>query len=165
MVKARYTAAQKQKVIAWALEAVEARIAGESVFVAGKPPQALDLITGSYCNRFIRQVFETALGLPKQSWPFRGATAKETLNKLAAAGYEVHMDDLQPGDILGHTAGKYGHIALYLGQPYPDGRLLVAENTSWTGGYPEKPGTKITRLQTFLARGNRWRAYRLFPTE
>jgi hypothetical protein len=165
MAKPRYTAAQKQRVMARAMEAVEARIEGHTMVMLGKPSQLFALNVGGMCNRFVRQTFETALGLPKQSWPFRGATAKETLNKLAAAGYEVHMDDLQPGDILGHTAGKYGHIALYLGQPYPDGRLLVAENTSWTGGYPEKPGTKITRLQTFLARGNRWRAYRLFPTE
>jgi len=160
---ARYTSKQRDKVIGRAMAAVEARQAGQTAYKAGG--QIFGLEAGGLCNRFIRQVFETALGLPEQSWTFRGATAKETLRQLAAAGYEVHMDDLQAGDILGHTAGKFGHIALYLGQPYPDWRLLVAENTSWTGGYPEKPGTKITRLQTFLARGNRWRAYRLFPTE
>ena len=160
---ARYTSKQRDKVIGRAMAAVEARQAGQTAYKAGG--QIFGLEAGGLCNRFIRQVFETALGLPEQSWTFRGATAKETLRQLAAAGYEVHMDDLQAGDILGHTAGKFGHIALYLGQPYPDGRHLVAENTSWTGGFPEKPGTKITRLQTFLARGNRWRAYRLFPTE
>jgi len=163
MAKARYTAAQKRKVISRAMEAVEARIDGANTF--GCCGAHFELNVGGMCNRFIRQVFETALGLKPQTWVFRGATAKETLGKLAAGGYEVHMDDLQPGDILGHTAGKYGHIALYVGDYYGDRRLLVAENTSWTGGYPEKPGTKITRLQTFLARGNRWRAYRLFPTE
>jgi len=147
------------------MEAVEARIEGHSVVTLGKPRQEFDLTTGGFCNRFIRQAFETALGLPEQSWPYRGATAKESLGKLTAAGYEISMDDLQPGDILGNTAGKYGHIALYVGNWYGDGRLLVCENTSWTGGFPEKPGTKITRLATFLARGNRWRAFRLFPKE
>jgi len=144
------------------MAAVEARQAGKTTYKAGG--QVFDLEKGGLCNRFIRQTFETALGLPEQSWTFRGATAKETLRQLAAAGYEVHMDDMQVGDILGHTAGKFGHIALYVGDYYGDGRLLVAENTSWTGGFPEKPGTKITRLQTFLARGNRWRAFRLFPS-
>lgn len=162
MAKARYTAAQKQKVMARAMEAVEARIAGHSTVTLGKPPQTFALNTGGFCNRFIRQAFETSLGLPEQSWQYRGATATETLGKLAAAGYEIDMDDLQPGDILGHTAGQYGHIALYVGDYYGDGRLLVAENTSAKGGYPEAPGTKINRLATFLARGNRWRAYRLF---
>jgi len=164
--KPRYTAAQKSKVMARAMEAVEARIEGHSLFLAGKPPQDFLLDVGGMCNRFIRQTFETALGLKPQTWVFRGATATETLGKLAAAGYEVDMDTLQPGDILGHTRGV-GHIVLYVGQWYgpKDGRLLVAENTSAKGGCPEAPGTKINRLQTVLARGNRWRAFRLFPRE
>jgi len=157
---ARYTSKQRDKVIGRAMAAVEKRIAGSDTFTVTGQTFALNV--GGFCNRFIRQVFETALGLPEQSWTFRGATAKETLQKLTGAGYEVHMDDLQAGDILGHTGGKFGHIALYVGDYYGDGRLLVAENTSWIGGYPQAPGTKITRLQTFLARGNRWRAFRLF---
>jgi hypothetical protein len=165
MAKPRYTAAQKQRVMARAMEAVEARIEGHTMVMLGKPSQLFALNVGGMCNRFVRQTFETALGLPEQTWVFRGTTASDTLDALSFAGYEVHMDDLQPGDILGHTAGKFGHIALYVGDYYGDGRFLVAENTSWTGGFPEKPGTKITRLATFLARGNRWRAYRLFPEE
>jgi len=159
---ARYTAKQKRKVINRAMGAVEARQEGKSTYEAGG--QVFQLNVGGMCACFIRQVFETALGIPEYSWVFRGATAKETLQKLTGAGYEVHMDDLQAGDILGHTGGKFGHIALYVGDYYWDGRLLVAENTSWMGGYPQAPGTKITRLQTFLARGNRWRAFRLFPS-
>ncbi|NMC35319.1 MAG: hypothetical protein GYA36_23105 [Veillonellaceae bacterium] len=75
------------------------------------------------------------------------------------------MDDMQVGDILGHTGGKFGHIALYVGDYYDDGRHLVAENTSATRGFPEKPGTKITRLATVLSLGYRYRAYRLFPEQ
>ena len=163
MAKPLYTAKQRQKVIARALEAVEARIAGRSMFTVQQ--QTFFLNKGGLCDRFIRQVFETALGLPATTWEFAAPSATSTLNHLRRRGYEVSMDDLQAGDIVGHTGGQYGHIVLYLGEPYGDGRRLVAENTSATRGFPEKPGTKITRLAVVLALGYRYRAYRLFPTD
>ncbi len=160
---ARYTSKQRDKVIGRAMAAVEARQAGKHEYKAGGQTFLLDV--GGMCNRFVRQSFETALGLPEQSWEYRAATAIETLNHLRRDGYEVPMDDLQPGDIIGHTSGSAGHIMLYVGDYYDDGRHLVAENTSATRGYPEKPGTKITRLAVVLSLWYRYRAYRLFPEE
>jgi hypothetical protein len=160
---ARYTSKQRDKVIGRAMAAVEARQAGQTAYKAGG--QIFGLEAGGLCNRFIRQVVETALGLPEQSWEYRGATATETLNHLRRDGYEVPMDSLQPGDIIGHTSGKAGHIVLCVGNYYDDGRWLVAENTSQKRGAPNAPGTKCTRLATVLSLGYRYRAFRLFPEE
>jgi len=157
-----YTKKQRSNVLDVAMSAVEARIEGRSTYTRGG--QVFKLNEPGMCARFVRQVFEVGVGLGEGDWPFASGSAKEMIAKLAEAGYEVNPEALRPGDILGHTNGKYGHVAVYVGMYYgeKDGRLLVAENTSWTGGMPEKPGTKITRLGVFLERSKGWRAFRLF---
>lgn len=104
--------------------------------------QVLDLVTGGMCNRFVRQCYEVALGIPEQTWLYRAGRAVWTLDSLRSAGKAVDVDgvgDLQPGDIVGLRGGVYGHIAIYVG----DG--LIAENTSSnTRGTPRQAGTKLT---------------------
>ena len=156
-----YTDKQKQAVVKRALQAVAARQKGNTTFNIGG--QTFDLEKGGYCNRFIRQSFETALGLKPFAWYFGDATARKTLDKLKPYVLPPKAK-LQAGDIIGwyDGCGVYGHIALYLGDAYGDGRLLIAENTSAKRGDPKNPGTKITRLSNCRTG---WKAYRLFPAE
>ena len=144
-------------VVMRASEVVQARQHGEKTFTAGG--QTFDLEKGGYCNRFVRQVFETAIGINAFSWYFGDATARLTLDKLAP--YTLSKGaKLQPGDIIGwyDGSGPYGHIAIYIGGE----KKLIAENTSATRGDPRPPGTKVTRLANCRTG---WKAYRLFPTE
>lgn len=152
----------RQAVVKRAMSAVHARQAGKHSYAAGG--QVFDLDKGGYCNRFVRQCFETVLGLKAFDWRFGAATARDTLNKLHDYALPSSKPStLQPGDILGwyDGSGAYGHIAIYVGDYYGDGRKLVAENTSAKRGDPNPPGTKITQLRNM--RGG-WTAYRLFPT-
>lgn len=147
-----YTEAQRKKVVARAIEAVQARLGGAtSVSLGtGKARQTFDLDTGGYCNRFMRQVFETALGLPPFGWYFGASKACQTLKKLKP--YQVPLGDRRPGDILGF-AGDRGHICIYLGREFDPNKELVAENTSsGSRGYPTAPGTKVTRFDTLKPR-------------
>jgi len=156
---ALYTDAHRKAVIARAREAVQARAAGKTAVMlgAGNSRQTFDLNTGGYCNRFVRQCFETALGLKPFSWYFGAAKAKDTLRKLSA--YKVPLADRQPGDILGFP-GNPGHIAIYLGKEYQADKELIAENTSATRGFPRPPGTKVTSYAAVKARISG--CYRLF---
>jgi cell wall-associated NlpC family hydrolase len=138
------------------MSAVQARASGKHTYTVGG--QTFNLDQGGYCNRFIRQVFETVLGLKPFEWRFGAAWANLTLDKLEP--YRV-SGNLQPGDIIGwQKRDGYGHIALFVGDYYGDGRRLVAENTSAKRGSPVEPGTKITQLKNMKAG---WKAYRLFP--
>ena len=151
----------RKLVVQRAMMAVEARQAGKHSYKVGG--QVFDLDKGGYCNRFIRQCFETTLGLAAFDWRFGAANARETLDKLEPYRIEAKASKLQPGDIIGwyDGSGPYGHIALYVGDYYGDGRKLVAENTSAKRGFPNAPGTKITQLRNMRSG---WTAYRLFPT-
>jgi len=151
----------RKLVVQRAMMAVQARQAGKHSCKIGS--QTFDLDKGGYCNRFIRQVFETTLGLAAKDWRFGAGTARETLDKLEDYRIEAKPSKLQPGDIIGwyDGSGPYGHIALYVGDYYGDGRKLVAENTSAKRGFPNAPGTKITQLRNMRSG---WTAYRLFPT-
>jgi len=146
-----YSQAQIAKAVKRAIEAVEARIAGKQSVKLGKgaAAQAFNLEEKGYCNRFVRQVYETALDLPAFGWRFGAARACVTLEKLEP--YKVGKQDRQPGDVIGFP-GDPGHIAIYLGEYYGDGRELIAENTSSTRGYPSAPGTKITRWSAVSGR-------------
>ena len=164
-----YTTKQKQAVVKRALQAVEARQKGKATLTAGGQtfklgPVYVDGKLIGYCNRFIRQCFETALGFAPFQWRYGAETARDTLDKLDAFEIEKGFVKLQPGDIIGwyEGSGIYGHIALYLGDIYGDGRKLIAENTSAKRGDPKPPGTKVTRLANCRPG---WEAYRLFPTE
>ncbi|MEI6503313.1 MAG: hypothetical protein WCP21_20060 [Armatimonadota bacterium] len=134
-----YTEKQRKAVLARAGEAVQARIGGatEVTLGTGAAKQTFDLDAGGYCNRFVRQVFETSLGLSPFTWYFGAAKACQTLAKLKP--YEVPLKDRQPGDILGF-AGDPGHICLYLGTDFDPSKELVAENTSARRGFPAAPG-------------------------
>ncbi len=160
---ALYNEKTRQAVVRRAMTAVEARQAGKHNYKVGG--QVFDLDKGGYCNRFVRQCFETVLGLKAFDWRFGAASARETLVKLEEE-YKLPLSkpsNLQPGDIIGwyDGSGPYGHIAIYVGDYYGDGRKLVAENTSAKRGAPNPPGTKITQLRNM--RGG-WSAYRVFPT-
>ena len=152
-----YTTKQRDAVVKRAVQAVSARQKGKQAFTAGG--QTFNLEKGGYCNRFIRQSVETALGLGAFKWYFGDATARKTLDKLAP--YVLPKGaKLQAGDIIGwyDGCGVYGHIALYIGGE----KKLIAENTSAKRGDPQPPGTKVTRLANTRTG---WKAYRLFPTE
>lgn len=155
----RYTMAQIAKVVDRAVEVAEARQEGKSSLRRGG--QTFDLEEGGMCCRFVRQCFETAMGLKAHEWGYDSANAHDTLAKLSK--YKLDDGDkLLPGDILGWP-GNPGHIAIYVGNYYEDGRKLVAENTSNNRrGFPSAAGTKITRL-TSMRPG--WSAYRLGPSE
>lgn len=155
-----YTAKQKEEVIRRAVEAARARIDGAvSVSLGeGVAEQVFRLGQGGYCNRFVRQVFETALGLRPFAWRYGAARACQTLQKLEP--YRVPLGQRQPGDILGF-AGDPGHICLYLGRNADPAKELVAENTSSARrGYPQAAGTKLTRFSSLQARVTG--CYRLF---
>jgi len=138
------------------MAAVRARLNGHRKLTVGGQSFVLDE-TG-YCNRFIRQCFETALGLSPFSWRFGAARACETLDKLEP--YRVPLKSRRPGDILGF-AGDPGHICLYLGREFDAAKELVAENTSsGKRGYPQAAGTKVTSYSTLRARVTG--CYRLF---
>jgi len=158
---ALYGDKERQLVVKRAMAAVEARQAGKHSCKIGR--QEFNLDTGGYCNRFIRQCFETVLGLAAFDWRFGAKSARETLCKLEDYRIDAKASTLQPGDIIGwyDGSGPYGHIALYVGDYYGDGRKLVAENTSAKRGAPNAPGTKITQLRNMRSG---WTAYRLFPT-
>lgn len=157
---AKYTAVQRKAVISRAIAAVNARVEGRSTFTMGG--QTFELDKGGWCNRFIRQVFETALGMEAFTWRFGALKAYLTLKKLEA--YRIPLRSRRPGDILGIEGnplfGFCGHIMLYLGREFDPHKELVAENTSATRGYPRKPGTKVTSYATVRARITG--CYRLF---
>jgi cell wall-associated NlpC family hydrolase len=158
-----YSEKMRKAVVERAMAAVEARAAGAHSYTAGG--QTFDLDAGGWCNRFIRQCFETTLGFKPKTWRYGAAKARDTLDKLDLANHTIidaKPSTLQPGDIIGwyNGSGPYGHIALYVGDYYGDGRKLVAENTSAKRGYPNPPGTKVTQLRNMRPG---WSAYRLFP--
>lgn len=111
-------------------------------------PQALDLATGGYCARFVRQIVECALGLLPMSWEYRRANARLMERGLRDAGLYVGrtLDDAAPGDIVGINKPPWvavGHIAIYVGEV--EGIPTIAENTSVAGrGKPRVQGTKLT---------------------
>ena len=156
---ALYSRQQRQQVIRRAIAAVEARTRGCDRIKAGGHEFLLDV--GGYCNRFVRQCFESALGLDPFSWRFGAARACETLAKLEP--YRVPLKSRRPGDILGF-AGDPGHICIYLGREFDAAKELVAENTiSGSRGWPQAPGTKVTSYKTIAGRVTG--CYRLFAGE
>lgn len=161
---ALYSSKQRDAVIANALKAADAHAAGKKSIKLGSgvTTQTLDLATGGYCCRFVRQCFETALGMREFQWLFGSPSAKQTGEKMKAADVGRVSAGLVAGDVLVwyEGSGPYGHIAIYLGDVYGDGRKLVAENTSsGKRGFPQAPGTKVTRLSS-MRKG--YVAYRLF---
>lgn len=143
-----YPRARINRVVEIAIEAAKAHKSGDETYLATEYAHGngvadrLNLTEGGMCNRFVRQVFEVALGLDEQTWPYRAGRAIWTIDSLQAAGLgikERNAADLKPGDIVGIHTGTFGHIAIYIGGG------LVAENTSSsTRGTPRRAGTKLT---------------------
>jgi cell wall-associated NlpC family hydrolase len=160
---ARYNAAKRKLLVKRTLEAVQARVDGRTKITLGTAGtrQEFNLIEGGYCNRFVRQCFETMLNIKPFSWAYRAEEAHQTLAKLAP--FKVPISDRKPGDVLG-CPGDPGHIAIYIGDAYGDGRDLVAENTSSAvRGYPRGAGTKISSFKAFYDQHNRQvTCYKLF---
>lgn len=159
-----YTEKQRQAVLKRAVQAVQARVSGKKSVTLGSggARQTFDLEKGGMCGRFVRQVFETALGLSPFSWYFGAARACYMLKKLKP--YEVPLSEVQAGDILGFN-GNPGHIAIYIGGAFDPNKKLTAENTiSGKRGYPQKPGTKVSSLTDQIKQHGWTKAYRLFPT-
>jgi hypothetical protein len=139
-----------------AYQAVQQRLAGDRRWT---PPggQTFVLDKGGYCARFVRQCYETAMGIAAFSWEYAAPNARAMEYNLKQAGLEV--DEPQPGDIvcLNDQSYKYGHIAIYawvipppVGIPKVGG---VFENTSSAHrGNPRVPGTKWTPFS--LVEGN-----------
>jgi len=147
-----YTRAIMSRVVEVAKAAAKAHAAGARTYTAHQHAdgtgvsQVMDLVTGGMCNRFVRQCFEVALGIPEQTWVYRAGRAVWTLDSLDAAGKGVG-DAMQPGDIVGIHTGKFGHIAIYVGAG------MVAENTSSnTRGMPRQAGTKVTPYSALAER-------------
>lgn len=160
---ALYSETKRRAVISNAVAAVTARVRGKTAvrLGSGATAQTLDLVAGGWCNRFVRQCFETALGIGAFSWYFGAGRACETLEKLEP--YRVPLKDRRPGDILGFATPKAGdseHIAIYLGREYDPAKELVAENTSAVRGDPRLPGTKVTAYSALRSRVTG--CYRLF---
>jgi len=155
------TAAERRRVVRFALQAIYARAEGKVRIVLGSGASAQTLRLNAvydeagkvqgYCARFVRQIHETALGLRAGDWPLAAGSARDMTAKLEA--YRVPVAQRKPGDIVGihKNSGRYGHIAIYLG--VLDGKEVIAENTSsGKRGWPGKAGTKMTRWSELEAR-------------
>jgi hypothetical protein len=145
-----------------ALTAARAHQQGRTKLVMGTGNrQTIDLSTGGYCARFVRQIVEVSkrtgkldengnelYGVPAMSWEFRRANARLMERALRDAGlYKGRtLDNAAPGDIVGINKPPWvsvGHIAIYVGEV--DGVPCIAENTSVAGrGNPRVKGTKLT---------------------
>lgn len=150
-----YSEAQRQAVIATAIAAQAARVAGHDTATLGEgnAAQVFNLVKGGMCCRFVRQTHETALGIVPFSWPYDAETAHDMIAHLAAAGHEIPFDraTLQAGTILGF-AGNPGHILVYVHNIPDPAKDLCAENTSSASrGWPTAAGTKLTALDDVLA--------------
>lgn len=160
---AAYTRKQLQRLLELAIQPATERAAGAKTLKIGRVWFNLEEV--ACCARHVRELFEAMLGKGEYTWPFGAVDANHMGDELRRAGYQVpDGHPIQPGDILVWTYEPWGHVVLYLGDVYGDGRKLVAENTSARRGWPQKPGTKISRLSSVHG-GKGFAAYRLFPTE
>jgi len=153
-----YTQEMIDRIAEYALNAGRAAQHGESGITlgTGTTVQRLNLLDVGMCQRFVRQIVETACGFKAFGWRYATAHAKDALAAMSASGLrrDGGIDPL-PGDIGGHRRGKSGHIGIYVG--LVDGVPTVAENTTGIRGNPRRSGTKLTPLSDFT--GTEW--YRL----
>jgi len=152
-----YTPEIMDRIVEYARKAGRAAQAGESGITLGEgsTAQRLSFRPGGMCQRFVRQIVETACGFKPFSWRYATARAKYTLAAMDASNLRMIVQG-QPGDIVGHRIGDFGHIGIYVGEI--DGVATIAENTSsGRRGNPRRPGTKLTPLADFT--GTEW--YRL----
>jgi hypothetical protein len=120
-----------------------------------------DLTEKGFCNRFVRQVHEAALGLAAFAWPWARRYAIWTDFDMRAAELEVpnpEQADIVCFDGTAPRNATPGHIGIYLGGG------LVAENTSsGRRGKPRRAGTKISRIEEIDPSGTRRRFFRTVP--
>ena len=138
--------ATKADIVSICEEAVAQRRAGNRTWEHNG--QTFDLVTGGWCDRFVRQVYETADHQPAHAWRFDSPTARITETMMKAA--HIQTSHPEPGDIisLDHQSYEAGHIAIVV--PPVNGVPSVAENTSGWRGNPYAPGTKITPLSLVI---------------
>ena len=80
------------------------------------------LLEGADCSGFVQSVFRD-----------RGYSLPRSSREQAAAGREVSLDELQPGDLLFYSkGGSINHVALYIG----NGQVVHAST--------ERTGIKIS---------------------
>jgi len=158
-------AAYSDDVLAVALQVCEAHAAGSKAWTMGSPAQTFDLVTGGWCGRFVRQVYEVAQHLPAGAFQFAAPSAACCEYRLMQAGLKVM--DPNPGDILclngsvpSHLLNNidwqranrnFGHIAIHLSDE------SFAENTSSGRG----PGTVVSRYSEIAGRTRTY--YRVLP--
>jgi hypothetical protein len=139
----------RKTMVKYALAAARAHAKGQQRVVVGAAhPQSLDLATGGYCARFVRQIAETASDEIPMAWEYARANARLMERALRSAGLYVGkvIECAEPGDIVGinlPASVEVGHIGIYVGEV--DGVPTIAENTSVAGrGKPRVKGTKLT---------------------
>jgi len=144
-----YELSVRGAVVATAVAAAKAHQNGETSvsFGQGVSRQVFDLARGGMCARFVRQVYETALGLAPFTWQFAAPCARDMATMMRHAGVLIQTDDREPGDVVQIGTGYPGHIAIFVGE---DG---IAENTSdATRGNPRAAGTKLTPWSAVASR-------------
>lgn len=143
------TAEVRQAVVRHALAAARAHQRGETSTRIGT--QTFNLAAGGMCARFVRQCYETALGIAPFGWKFAAPSARDMATKLRYAGLLIQTGDRHPGDVVQIGEGYPGHIAIYVGDI--DGVESIAENTSdATRGNPRVQGTKLTPWSAVASR-------------
>ena len=139
--------AQRNRMVKVAAAAAEARIAGATRYKTNL--HEFRLAEGGMCARLARQCCEEGQGLADGDGEFGADSARNLCEVAKGLGRVVDFNDANAGDIgfwLDGYAGVYGHVAIWLGDWYGDGRKLWAENTSVAArGNPQKAGTKLTR--------------------
>jgi hypothetical protein len=147
------TAGTRTRVVRHALAAARAHQRKETSIAFGQDNsrQVFDLTRGGMCARFVRQVYETALGLAPFTWQFAAPCARDMATMMRHAGVLIQTGDREPGDVVQIGTGYPGHIAVYVGEV--DGVECIAENTSdATRGNPRDGGTKLTPWSAVASR-------------
>jgi len=154
-----YTQEMMDRIVVYGMNAGLAAQHGESGITlgTGTTVQRLEFHPGGLCQRFVRQIIETACEFEPFGWRYATAHAKDALAAMERNGLRVLTPGVKcrPGDICGHRNGRSGHIGIYVG--VVAGVPAVAENTTGVRGNPRRAGTKLTPLSDFT--GTEW--YRL----
>jgi len=140
---------ERRRVVQYAIQAAEAHAQGQQAITigVGGMRQKLNLVEAHYCARFVRQIYETALGLRRMSWPFcapnaRGMEENLRPHRLSRTG------ERRPGDVVGmstDSTGPAGHNGIFVGAEADPKKTMIVHNSSGTrDGWPHVQGTKLS---------------------